>query len=297
MKCISNGIFNIINSILATNTQEYYEQEIRETSILLLNAILPEKHLIIQGKKEKTQEKIRLEIETEKEEILNNNAAVLLLLGEGVMARLMQLFEESSGPSMKFACLQTIDKLCYFCDPANIGKTITAQVAAHLAKENLSSLDNLFVCMGLRMAEIIFEKLVPQQWLYFSQAKREGIVEQIKQLQDQEFLKARFEREIERTWIVPENTYLIHFLSYPRLIHKRGSRISTNLGKKNLQKGRKYGKYYGCFQQTQLNYYIHLKSTQINKDFLEKITQCPALNEAESVLKKAVSFQKILLYY
>ena len=305
LQCISSGLLTVLQKIMTADldtVQTSNMEKAKEAIILLLDSILPQKHLIIYTKKEKEQNKERIAIETEKEEIVHGQDNAIQILGEGVLARLIRIFEEGTSASTKFACMQTIEKLCYLCDTPVLVKTISPQTAARLMISNLSDTDNLFACLGLRFFEVVLQKLATDQPLYVSQAKREGIFEKIKQFLNVAGLLKRFEEDKPRPWLQTENTYLKFILSQARTLHKKWLTqqkkgkimgLEEHAGAALLNAGfdLKLGQHFqmqkrwsqGLFSRY-LNYFLYLKSEQLCKLYLDNedyLKQCPSLQEAE----------------
>ena len=193
---INHGIFNIIQSMLATNPQKQTDesiririQEINESVILLLDAILPQKNLIITEGKEKDIEAGRLILETEKETILSEQGNIITVLSQAVLPQVIEIYDESAALSTKFFCSQIIDKLCYRCPDSILVKVLGSHANAFFIYDNLSSSEPIFVCFGLKLCEMILQKLSK---IYIRELKREGVFEIVKKLNDFEYFKAKY---------------------------------------------------------------------------------------------------------
>ena len=222
---VANGVLNIVQTMLSGNTENSLEsktlnennqggQEASESAILLLDAILPQKHLISISGKEGESEMERYQLEAEKEKILFAQGNTVEVLGEAVLPRVITIYEESAALSTKFFCLQSIDKLCYLCAPDAISKVLDPQAAALFICDNLSSMESLFVCFGLRLCEVVVQKLTKAQKQYIASLKREGVFELVKQLHNMPFLEKQYGQQADKGWFVPENPYAKHFLSF-----------------------------------------------------------------------------------
>lgn len=245
-QCMTNGILNIVQSMLSgtqmgvnmpTNViskEVQSAQDASETAIYLLDAILPLKHLINTAGKDKDLETERFRIESDKEKIILEQGNALEILSEAVLPKVVRICEETAGLSIKFFCLQTIDKLCYLCDPAAVVKVFNPQDVAQFIYDILTSSENLFVCFGLHIIETVMQKLVKEQKSYVTSFKREGVFEQVKLLNDMEYLDKQYTQDEEKSWFFPENPYAKYFLSYAPSSVEKVTKPSVSISK--LQK-------------------------------------------------------------
>ncbi len=224
---VGNGVLNIIQGMLSSSDSpasavegksleesSQGTQDASEAVILLLDAILPQKYLINVSGKEGESELERYQLEAEKEKILVDQSDIVELLGSTVLPRVISIYEESAALGTKFFCLQSIDKLCYLCDPTAIAKVLDPRAAALFICDNLSSPESLFVCFGLRLTEIVMQKLAPKQRDYIVSLKREGVFGQFRQLHDFAYLNRQYGQQSDKNWFVAENPYAKHFLSF-----------------------------------------------------------------------------------
>ncbi len=306
-QCVSGGLLGVIQRVLTDSSSSEGAagmEKAREAAIQLLDAILPQKCFTSGTKKQRELNKERAAIETEKEIIVHNQANLVQVLGEGVLSRLITIFEEGSSMGIRFACMQTIEKLFGLCDPQLISKTVTPQTAAHIMNANLTFADSLFVCLGLRFLEAVLEKLAPQQPLYVSQTKREGVFERVKQLLDLSYILKTYEEDRVRPWLHSENPYVKFMMGEAQAMHKRWtaqqrrSKASAEAEEEELPRSRgtmmrpdiegfARGRWSPVYLSRNLNYFIYIKSSQLCEKYLmneEYLKQCPSLSAAETCL-------------
>eukprot|EP01022_Parablepharisma_sp_SALTPOND_P012544 TRINITY_DN1618_c0_g1_i1.p1 TRINITY_DN1618_c0_g1~~TRINITY_DN1618_c0_g1_i1.p1 ORF type:complete len:1441 (+),score=186.83 TRINITY_DN1618_c0_g1_i1:639-4961(+) len=288
---VGHGVLGIIQTMLSgesgsdsksTENVQAATQEAIESVILLLDAILPQKHLINTSGKEGENEAERFSLESEKEKILFDQGGAVEVLGETVLAQVIHIYEESAALGTKFFCLQTIDKLCYLCDSSAIVKVLNPQAAALFIYDNLSSVESMFVCFGLRLCEIVLQKLAKVQKQYIVSLKREGVFELAKQLHDFTYLDKQYGHQADKNWFVAENPYAKHFLSFAAKADKSSLSPSKKF-EATLQSKYSYGLNPPLYGQrslaNQLKYYIYYKSEQLLAEYFES----PSVQKMEEI--------------
>ncbi len=321
--CVSNGVLSALQNMLSgeksaariLHLDSKYPRvgqetvDVGESAILLLDAILPHKYLLnMMGKCGEIADFEQYSMEAEKEKIFLDQGSAVQMLGEAVFPRIVGVYEGSVSASTRFYCLQIIDKLCYLCDPAAIAKIMPPQPAAQFIYDNLSSSEPLFVCFGLRIAELVMQKLVRYQKLYLRLLKREGVLGQLRQLQDYPYLDRKYCQQLqESAWCSLESPYVQHFLSFrsaeaPNMeqqppvaeqttFYRGGLRsvsgtLSPPYGRRLIQALPRPEKPFSA----KLVDYMYTKSGQILGEHVNKASaNCPELKLAE---EEFVSFQK-----
>jgi len=297
---IEHGILNVIQGMLSEvsqtdtkpteNEKSTITQEASESSIILLDALLPQKHLIATSGKDAEYEAERFVLENEREKILLEQGGALEALAEAVLSNVIHIYDESPALSTKFFCLQTIDKLLNLCDPKAISTVFDPLSAALFIYDNLSSVESIFVCFGLRLSEIILQKMLKVNKQYLVSFKREGVFSMVKTLHDFGYLEKQYGQQPDKGWFVAENPYVKHFLSFAAKMDPK-STISPTKKASALEQAflSKYGNQpplYGQRSlQSQLKYYAFYKSEQLLTEFLEN----PVILKTEEMSQAAAA--------
>ena len=117
-------------------------------------------------------------------------------------------------------CLEIIDKISSICKPEVLSKIISPQTIAQFLYDNINSDESIYVCIGMRLVEMTIEKLSKLNTLYLKCMVREGVFEQIKQLQSNDYLETKFSKQLDN-WISINNPYVEYFRSYHTTTHKK----------------------------------------------------------------------------
>jgi len=232
---ISKGLLNVIQTILSTDSlvldsgishiEASFKEPIlslentdiiNENSISLLDSLLPCKHLLVTCTKSVSIEMLEdCATEGSKEKIFTEAGPVLIdMLLNSILPKVLQILENTSSPITKLYCLQIIDKILAICGTEKICNILTPQISAQFLYEGLSSNEPLFVCFGVRFAEFIITKLAKVHEKYIKYLKREGVIEQIKQLQEFSYLDNKFTNLPDPGWHPLNSPYIKYFLSF-----------------------------------------------------------------------------------
>jgi len=263
---ISNGIFQFIQGMLSSSPQPDADetthiriQEINESVVLLLDAILPQKQLSKALGKEAEGDVERVLIDSEKEKILMDQGEAITSLCKAVLPRIIAIYDESAALTTKFFCLQIIDKFYDMCLPEVIVKVLQPQAIAYFIYENLTSVESIFVCFGLKLCEVILQKLSK---IYIRELKREGVFEIVNKLQDIEALSEKISQQSEKVWFTTENAYVKYFLSFAPKDQSKKERE-----KEKSEVPFQFPGYRSA--PLKLKYYISTKSKQLLKNYFE----------------------------
>jgi len=311
LQCISGGLLHVIQKLLNEKQILTGMEKSQESAILLIDAILPQKYLMEASKKDRELNKIRIEIELKKEQIVLSQTDAIQILCENVLVKLIEIFEETMNLNMKLSCIHSIEKLCKLCNLDAIAKTINPIIAARLVIQNLNMNDNVFVAMGLSFLELVLQKLAEINGDYLIQARREGIFEKLMQFNDLPELLKRFDEDRNRQNLREDNGYIKYLVSQGLTLYKKYKKkhkndtyeeenknfafekLNSEMSRCHYLLGRKLWGEIMLFQY--INYYVFLKSEQIcenfinNSDYLEKF---PILKESETLLLKCENIAK-----
>ncbi len=221
-RCVSNGLISALQTVLSGKDKLFRVGErsdtvdIGEGAILLLDSILPHKYLMTTMGKDPETPPLDFElysIESDKERVFLDQGSTAQMLGEAIFPRIVQIYEDSVSQSTRFYCIQLIDKLCNLCDPVAVAKILSPQPAAQFIYDNMSSAEPLFVCFGLRMAEMVLQRLAGKEKAYLKFFQREGVLSQLRMLLDYPYLDQKYCQRPDCMWIAADNPYVQHFLA------------------------------------------------------------------------------------
>jgi hypothetical protein len=198
---------------------------ISEGSVLILDAILPYNHLLIENKED--SEYI---MESEKEEIIKEQQ--WKNFWELLLPKLIEVYQNIDSIKVKIRCLQIIDKATVICDAAAVSKMLPPQSTAQFLYSNLQLDDPVLACFVIRLAEVMFQKPGINYCSYLKSMKREGVLEEIKALQDLSYIKKKYGKICERESLEVDNPYLAYFCSYTKEVSLEEPSFTTRLGKR-----------------------------------------------------------------
>jgi len=223
---ISFGILNLLQMLLTAekrmvmNTEVDFiksegtnesEDIIGEGSVILLDAILPHKSLLDEYFKDKSAEYL---IEAAKEKILKDQEIYLEKLWETILPRTMQIFETTESAKIKLYCLQIIDKIIAMCSPKVIAQIMSPKNTAQFLYENLTSEELLYVCFGMKILDMVLQRLSQLNSLHLKYIKKEGVIEILRLLQDHNYFNKKFITAINNNFISIHDSYIKYFRSF-----------------------------------------------------------------------------------
>jgi len=288
---VSNGLLNVLKELLLADAKvigENFTQAdlsriryrsvspdtpdvISEGSVLVLDAILPYKHLLIESK-----EDVEYIVESQKKEIIREQQ--LNNFWESLLPKIMEVYENIDLFIAKIHCLQIIDKVAVICDTETISKMLLPQSTAQFLYRKLQLDDPILTCFGIRLAEVIFQKPGIQYCSYLKSMKREGVLEEIKALQEQSYIKKKYGKICERESLDFNNPYFTYFSSYTKEVPLEEQSLATRLGKRSTSSSKSRA----C--RIMFGDYIQSNANQLLENY-EMINSSKGLKEAQSDYK------------
>ena len=291
---IQRGVLGAIKNILTAESRvsvtdiieleniESGIKEVKESVVLLLNAVLPQTDLMNSNTKE-------LDfpiLESEKEKRLMEKREALLDFGEIVLPCILAIYDETASPYTKLLCLQIIDKLWYLCDIEIVLKTISPQSCALFVYDNLSHTELILVCFGLRLCEVVIEKLAKHQKDYITYLQREGVIKLIKSLKNKEYLNSKYVQKNDRFIYNYDNYYLKSFILFATTFEQLGD-IQSRHDYKGISNQLKLYAYYKSEELFKHPELIKAEETNIVTEDIKHVEK-----QMEQLLKLGIKVQE-----
>lgn len=188
---ISESLLGTLHKLLSFKELSMKEGEgVAEGVILLLDAMLPYKHLL--SAHLKPDMAIVTEIEFAKKNILQSQKSYLKIFGELILPQVIHSYRDIAATVVRLNCLQVVDKILFICSHEVISGVLTPQLAAQFLYEVFCSNEPVFICFALSIAEVIFQRVAKTSKDYLQCMVREGVVEQIKLHQSSDYLHKKY---------------------------------------------------------------------------------------------------------
>ena len=112
-RLLSDGLLNNLQELFLINKGKSREGTINEGIILLLDSILPHKHLLTISIK--SNNATEYEMECFKKDIIQAQGESIQRLSESIFSQVMSVYKNGGSLSIKIYCLQIIDKILFIC--------------------------------------------------------------------------------------------------------------------------------------------------------------------------------------